>query len=99
MLLEALVACAGVTLLAVATSMGIPIRGGQLVAEGDWDARGTLGVSREVAVGLTAVRVHVNLETEATSDQLGRLLELTDRYCVVAQTLRGSVPVELRSGT
>ena len=97
MLLEALVACAGVTLLAVATSMGISIRGGEVTAEGDWDARGTLAVNREVPVGLTAVRVGVRLQSAATPEQLAKLLTLTERYCVVAQTLRAAVPVEIRS--
>jgi uncharacterized OsmC-like protein len=93
MVLEALVACAGVTLQAVATAMGIPVRSGRVRAEGDWDVRGTLGVSREVPVGLTAVRLYFDLDSEASPEQLGKLLELAERFCVVAQTLRAGVPV------
>jgi uncharacterized OsmC-like protein len=96
MLLEALVACAGVTLQAVATSMGIPVRGGKIRAEGDWDARGTLGVNRDVPVEITAVRLLVTLDTDATPEQVHKLLELTERFCVVAQTLSHAVPVEVR---
>lgn len=88
MLLEALVGCAGVTLRAVATAMQIPLRGGTITAEGDLDFRGTLGVSKEVAVGLTAIRLHFDLDTDATPDQLATLLKLTERYCVVYQTLK-----------
>lgn len=91
--LEALVACAGVTLSAVAMAMGIPIRAGTILAEGDWDARGTLGVSREVPVGLTDVRLRVELDSDATPEQRQKLLELTERYCVVAQTLAHGVRV------
>jgi uncharacterized OsmC-like protein len=96
MLLDALVACAGVTLQAVAIAMGVTVKSGHLRAEGDWDARGTLGLSREVPVGCTAVRVMVSLDSNATPDQLAKLLELTERYCVVAQTLNKGVPVEVR---
>lgn len=95
LLLQALVACAGVTMQAVATAMRISIRAGRLHAEGTWDARGTLGVSREVPVGLTGVRLTVNLESDATPDQLQRLLELTERYCVIAATLKAGVTVEM----
>jgi uncharacterized OsmC-like protein len=95
MLLEALAGCAGVTLMAVATSMGITIRAGTIRAEGDWDARGTLGVSKEVPVGLLAVRMAVSIESDATPEQLGKLLQLTERYCVVAQTLTAGVKVEV----
>lgn len=93
--LEALVACAGVTLSAVAMAMGIPIRAGAIHAEADWDARGTLGVSREVPVGLTAVRLRVELDSDATAAQRQKLLELTERYCVVAQTLAHGATVEI----
>ena len=89
MLLQALVACAGVTLRAVATSLGIPVRSGHLRAEGDLDFRGTLGVAREAPVGFSAIRLHFDLETDATPDQLATLLRLTERYCVVYQTLVG----------
>ena len=94
MLLEALVGCAGVTLQAVATSMGIGIRSGEVRAEGDWDARGTLGVSKEVPVGLTAVRLYLDLETDATAEQLQKLSTLVERYCIVAQSLNVGVAVE-----
>jgi len=96
MLLDALVACAGVTLQAVAAAMGVTVKSGHLRAEGDWDARGTLGLSPEVPVGCTAVRLMVALDSNATPDQLAKLLELTERYCVVAQTLKNGVPVEVR---
>src|SRR5262245_23340946 len=88
MLLEALVACAGVTLRAVATALGVPLRGGTVTAEGDLDFRGTLGVSKEVPVGFTAIRLHFDLDTDATADQLATLMKLTERYCVVYQTLK-----------
>jgi len=88
MLLEALVACAGVTLAAVATSIGITIREGSVSAEGDLDFRGTLGVSKEVPIGFKRIRLRFDLETDATEDQLATLIRLTERYCVVLQTLR-----------
>jgi uncharacterized OsmC-like protein len=88
MLLQALVACAGVTLGAVATAMSIPVRGGTVTAEGDLDFRGTLGVSKEAPVGFTAIRLHFELDTDATADQCATLLKLTERYCVVFRTLR-----------
>jgi uncharacterized OsmC-like protein len=87
MLLEALVACAGVTLNAVATSLGIELRDASLQAEGDLDFRGTLGVSKEVPVGFQNMRLKVMLDTDATEDQIATLLRLTERYCVVYQTL------------
>jgi uncharacterized OsmC-like protein len=90
MLLEALVACAGVTLRAVATSLDIPIAEGTVSAEGDLDFRGTLGVSREAPVGFRAIRLAFDLETEADEEQLDTLLRLTERYCVVLQTLTRS---------
>ena len=93
MLLEALAACAGVTLRAVATALEIPIRGGAVHVEGDLDFRGTLGVSKEVPVGFQAIRLRVELETDASQTQLDTLLKLTERYCVVLQTLRTSTPV------
>jgi len=88
MLLEALAACAGVTLCAVATAMSIPLRGGTVSAEGDLDFRGTLGVSKEVPVGFTAIRLRFDLATDATPEQLASLQKLTERYCVVAQSLK-----------
>lgn len=90
MLLEALAACAGVTLGAVATSLGIEVRAGTVRAEGDLDFRGTLGVAREAPVGFRSIRLHFDLETEASDEQLASLMRLTERYCVVYQTLRQS---------
>jgi uncharacterized OsmC-like protein len=87
MLLEALVACAGVTLKAVATSLGIPVPSGRVHAEGDLDFRGTLGVEREAPVGFANVRLAFELDTDADDEQLATLLKLTERYCVVYQTL------------
>jgi uncharacterized OsmC-like protein len=92
MLLEALAACAGVTLRAVATALEIPLRGGTVHVEGDLDFRGTLGVSKEVPVGFQTIRLRLELDTDAGQDQLETLLKLTERYCVVLQTLR-SPPV------
>src|SRR6516164_3315172 len=88
MLLEALVACAGVTLRAVATALDIELRGGMVSAEGDLDFRGTLGVSREAPVGFRAIRLRFELDSDAAPDQLAKLIELTERYCVIYQTLR-----------
>jgi uncharacterized OsmC-like protein len=87
MLLEALVACAGVTLNAVATALGIALRDASLQAEGDLDFRGTLGLSKEVPVGFQNIRLQFTLDTDATEEQLATLLRLTERYCVVYQTL------------
>lgn len=94
MLLEALVACAGVTLTAVATALGITVNGGTVTAEGDLDFRGTLGVSKEVPVGFRAIRLHFDLETDATEEQITTLMRLTERYCVVYQTLRNAPEME-----
>jgi uncharacterized OsmC-like protein len=88
MLLQALAACAGVTLRAVATALDIPVSGGRIEAEGDLDFRGTLGVSKDVPVGFDKIRLRFHLDTTATDDQLATLLKLTERYCVVLQTLR-----------
>jgi uncharacterized OsmC-like protein len=87
MLLEALVACAGVTLTAVALSLGIAVRSGSVRAEGDLDFRGTLGVAREAPVGFSAIRLSYDLDTDAEEEQLAALRRLTERYCVVYQTL------------
>ena len=87
MLLEALVACAGVTLGAVSTSLGIPISEGRVHAEGDLDFRGTLGVDKQAPVGFSDIRLSFELDTEADDEQLATLLKLTERYCVVLQTL------------
>jgi uncharacterized OsmC-like protein len=88
LLLQALVACAGVTLRAVATALDLPVRGGEVRAEGELDFRGTLGVSKEAPVGFRAIRLHFALDTDATAEQLATLEKLTERYCVVLQTLR-----------
>lgn len=94
MLLEALVACAGVTLCAVATAIGIELRDGIVTAEGDIDFRGTLGVSKEAPVGFRAIRLDFQIDTDAADDQVINLLRLTERYCVVLQTLRAALEVE-----
>jgi uncharacterized OsmC-like protein len=88
MLLEALAACAGVTLRSVATSLEIPVHGGQVVAEGDLDFRGTLGVAKDAPVEFRAIRLRFELDVDATQEQLDTLVRLTERYCVVLQTLR-----------
>ena len=93
MLLEALVACAGVTLRSVSTSMELDLTG-SVHAEGDLDFRGTLGVDREAPVGFTAIRLRFDLASDASAEQLDKLLELTERYCVVGQTLAAGVPVD-----
>lgn len=95
MLLEALVACAGVTLAAVSTAMGIVVREGVIRAEGDLDFRGTLGVSKETPVGFTAIRLRFELDTDAEQEQVANLIRLTERYCVVLQTLRSTPDVSL----
>ena len=87
MLLEALVACAGVTLAAVATALGVELRDAVVEAEGDLDFRGTLGVSREAPVGFQSIRLRITLDTDASEELLATLLRLTERYCVVYQTL------------
>lgn len=93
MLLEALVACAGVTLRAVATAIGVNLRDGRVSAEGDLDFRGTLGVAKGIPVGFQAIRLRFELDTDASREQLETLLRLTERYCVVLQTLRQTPPV------
>lgn len=94
LLLEALVACAGVTLNAVATSLAIHIKDATVKAEGDIDFRGTLGVSKEAPVGFKTIRLYFLLDTNATQDQLATLLKLTERYCVVYQTINRGTPIE-----
>jgi uncharacterized OsmC-like protein len=96
MLLQALVACAGVTLLAVATSIGVTLRGGTVRADGDLDFRGTLGVDKQAPVGFTAIRLGFDVDTDADADQLETLLRLTERYCVVLQTLRSAPELTAR---
>jgi uncharacterized OsmC-like protein len=97
MLLEALAACAGVTLRAVATSLGLDVRDGTVRAEGDLDFRGTLAVAREVPVGLTAIRLSFTLDTDASPEELAALIRLTERYCVVLQTLTTSPEISVSS--
>jgi uncharacterized OsmC-like protein len=99
MLLQALVACAGVTLQSVSTSTGIAVRGGSVKAEGDLDWRGTLAVDRDTAVGFKAIRLTFELDTDASPEELATLLRLTERYCVVLQTIRSAPPVEARVET
>jgi uncharacterized OsmC-like protein len=96
MLLEALVACAGVTLKAVATALGVELRSGRVKAEGDLDFRGTLGVAKDAAVGFTDIRLTFELDTNAPEAQLETLLKLTERYCVVLQTLKRSPTIEAK---
>src|SRR5262245_60329000 len=96
MLLQALVACAGVTLNAVATAIGVTIRNGKIQAEGDLDFRGTLGVAKDVPVGFQQIRLKFDLDTDATEDQLATLLRLTERYCVVYQTLVQSPKISVQ---
>ena len=98
MLLEALVACAGVTLRAVATSIGVDLRDAVVSAEGDIDFRGTLGVAKDAPVGFKAIRLRFDLQTDATDEQKATLIRLTERYCVVLQTLRAAPPVEVAIG-
>jgi uncharacterized OsmC-like protein len=95
MLLEALVGCAGVTLSAVASALGIPLRNATIRAEGDLDFRGTLGVSKDVPVGFKTIRLNFDLNTDATEEQIGTLLRLTERYCVVYQTLSHSADISV----
>jgi uncharacterized OsmC-like protein len=96
MLLEALVACAGVTLRAVATAIGVDIADARIRAEGDLDVRGTLGVAKDAPVGFRDIRLQFELDTNASDEQLATLLKLTERYCVVLQTLRAAPPVSAR---
>ena len=98
MLLQALVACAGVTLRAVATALGVEVNGGRVTAEGDLDFRGTLGVSKEAPVGFAAIRLRFDLDSDADPEALANVLRLTERYCVVYQTLRHSPPVTIGLG-
>ena len=95
MLLEALVACAGVTLKAVATALEIPLRHGTVKAEGDLDFRGTLGVDKSAPVGFAQIRLSFEVDTDAPQEKLDQLLKLTERYCVVYQTIKSGPPVEV----
>jgi uncharacterized OsmC-like protein len=98
MLLEALVACAGVTLKAVATALDIPLAAASVSAEGDLDFRGTLGVAKDAPVGFARIRLRFDVDTTAPQDRLDQLLKLTERYCVVYQTIRNGPPVEVALG-
>ena len=95
MLLEALVACAGVTLKAVATAIDVPLKSGAVSAEGDLDFRGTLGVAKDAPVGFAQIRLHFYVDTDAPQEKLDQLLKLTERYCVVYQTIKSGPPVEV----
>jgi len=96
MLLEALVACAGVTLKAVATALDIPLKSGNVSAEGDLDFRGTLGVAKDAPVGFAQIRLTFDVDTDAPQDQLDQLLKLTERYCVVYQTIAKGPAVDVK---
>jgi len=96
MLLEALVACAGVTIKAVATALDIPVKSGKVSAEGDLDFRGTLGVAKDAPVGFAQIRLRFDLDTDAPQEKLDQLLKLTERYCVVYQTIKNGPPVDLQ---
>lgn len=93
MLLQALAACAGVTLQAVATAFGVAVRSGRVLVEGDLDFRGTLGLAKDCPVGFIAIRLHFALDADADAETLDKLIAVTERYCVVLQTLRGAPPV------
>ncbi len=93
MLLQSLVACAGVTLKAVATALDIPLRGGRVLAEGDMDFRGTLGVSKETPIGFQRIRLRFELDSDATPEQKQKLLSLTERFCVIFQTLKSPAAI------
>src|SRR5580700_835281 len=95
MLLEALVACAGVTLKAVSTALDIKLKAANVAAEGDLDFRGTLGVAKDAPVGFAAIRLSFDVDTDAPQDKLDQLLKLTERYCVVYQTIKSGPPVEV----
>src|SRR6187455_3545714 len=96
MLLEALVACAGVTLKAVSTALDIPLKSGRVFAEGDLDFRGTLGVAKDAPVGFRDIRLTFEVDTDAPQDKLDQLLKLTERYCVVYQTIKNGPPIEVK---
>jgi uncharacterized OsmC-like protein len=95
MLLEALVGCAGVTLRAVATAMGVTIRGGKITADGTWDARGTLGIDRAAPVGLTDITLRFAIDSDADRPKLERIIQTTEKYCVILQTLKSPPTVAL----
>jgi uncharacterized OsmC-like protein len=93
MLIEALAACAGVTLRAVATAIGLNLKGGTVTAEGEVDFRGTLGVAKDAPIGFREIRLRFDLDTDASQEQIDKLVNLTERYCVVYQTLRNPPPI------
>lgn len=97
LLLESLAACAGVTVLAVATSMGVELTGGRIIAEGIWDARGTLGVDKSVPIGISAITLTFDLEGSLDEPTRRRLIEVTERYCVILATLRNPPNIEFRA--
>lgn len=99
MLLQALAACAGVTLQAVATAFGVELRSGKILVEGDLDFRGTLGVASDAPVGFREIRIRVELDSDAPAETLDKLLAVTERYCVVLQTLRSAPPIALTRST
>ena len=96
MLLEALVGCAGVTLRAVATAMGVTVRGGKVIAEGTWDARGTLGVDKTAPVGLTEISLTFDVDCDADKAKLERMVQTTERYCVILQTLKNPPKIDFK---
>ena len=96
MLLEALVACAGVTLKSVATAIEIPLQSGRVIAEGDLDFRGTLGVAKDAPVGFAQIRLRFDVDTDEPQEKLDQLLKLTERYCVVYQTIKSGPPVDVK---
>jgi uncharacterized OsmC-like protein len=98
MLLEALVACAGVTLRAVATAMGVTIRSGRIIAEGVWDARGALGIDRSVPVGLGEITLRFVIDSDADPQKLERMIQTTERYCVILQTLKSPPAIKVETG-
>jgi uncharacterized OsmC-like protein len=98
MLLQSLISCAGITLGTVATAMGIAVRSGRIWAEGEIDFRGTLGVAKDIPIGFRNLRLHFDVHTDAEPEAYKRLIELTERYCVVYQTLKQPPPVEVLSG-
>jgi uncharacterized OsmC-like protein len=98
MLLEAVVGCAGVTLRAVATAMGVTIRGGKVIAEGIWDARGTLAIDRNAPVGLTEVTLRFDVDCDADAAKLERMIQTTERYCVVLQTIKNPPKISVAIG-
>lgn len=98
LLLEALVACAGVTFCAIATATGVNLRSGRVIAEGVWDARGTLGTDREAPVGLTDISLQFEIDSDADAAKLERMIQTTERYCVILQTLRAPPQVRMIMG-